>query len=226
MTTNLDYRSPAIDPREDRSLRVLARLLWICAVLPMTLGLLVVFLFALIDQEWLVYVGLLLLPIGTLVVITGLGLLLAWILRRQGFTRRGAAPTNRLFPLGMGALLLSNFGVAVLCMFLGVNLIAAPRLSIVIENETGAAIDVCRVNATWFSETKTTLADKSLTWFHYRLGRVSKIGIHLEQGGQSLDLAPPVPPPPGPGQSNPTIHYRIRPGLAAVQTSDPGFLRD
>jgi hypothetical protein len=212
---NLDYRSPNIDARQDRGLRILIRLIWLCALLPMTLGLLDLILYALFDAEWLVVAGLFLLPIGTLVVLTGIGLLIAWFVRCGAYARARGLPPPVGLPIALILLLLANIGVAILCFFLGVWLVTLPRLSIAVHNATGAPLEVVRVRAGLRPETRTDVARGDRAWFNYRRSRVRSVEIHVEQAGKVLDLTPV----PRPGAD--TLSFTIEPGL---KVSDPATL--
>jgi hypothetical protein len=219
VTAPLSYQ-PAPDPAADRSLRLLRRLVLACALIPMVLGILDLLLFAITDLELFAWFGLILLPIGGLFVLAGLGLLVAWFIRHRVLSRGRGRPMAWPFPIVACVLLLSNFAVAIACMWLGMLLVTAPRISIAIENQTGAPIDLCRVQAGLAPETKTGLMHDGIFWFHYRRSRVRAIAIHLEQAGKSADLTPPVPT----DAYDNTIHYRLRPGLVALRPGDAGFV--
>lgn len=213
MSPSLPY-AHTLHPSQDRPSRRLLLIIWLCALLPMALGILDLLLYAIFDVEWLIVAGLLLLPIGTLVVLTGIGLLIAWFIRRRAIARAQGLPGPVGAPITLLALLLANFGVAALCFFLGIALVTRPRLSIAIHNATGAPLDVVRVEAGLRPETRTAVASGDRTWFNYRRSRVRSVEIHIEQAGKVLDLSPTLRP------ETDTVSYTIEPGLAATEPTN------
>ena len=115
----------AFDARRQLLAARFLRLATILGIAPMSLGWLIVVLFIFTQSEMFVDAGILLLPIGALLVIAGLGMLGLWVSQERLLARATQRPFRWKTGIFTLLLLLSNFlsayGCAVIGSFLVTN---------------------------------------------------------------------------------------------------------
>jgi len=208
--TYLDYQSDgAVDPRAIRLDRIFFRVALACGILPMAAGLIIVTLYYFFEWEGILAVGMLAIPIGSGVVLTGLLLAITWYVRHRSVTEYLDIPTRRRTGFFLLFLLLANFPVGAFCVFAGNALgIKPPPVLIYISNETGSAITDVTVHATEPHETHLgTIDPGKTTGAHFNPRHCKSIRIHVEQDGNSRELTHRPPP------ADDYLHVIVRPGL-------------
>jgi len=189
--TYLDYQSAeTVDSRAIRLNRIFFRSALACAILPMTTGLAILALYYLFGWDFLTFVGLLMIPIGAFIVLTGIGLAITWCIRQHSVAKRLGVPTRWRTGSLVLLLLLANFPVAFFCFCVGSDLFLGAQVIICISNETGADLTNVKVRTAWpwIRESIPIIMPGCSGNASFNSWHCKSIRIHVEQAGVSKEL--------------------------------------
>jgi len=216
--TYLDYQSANyVDPRAIRLNRIFFRVALACGILPMTVSIIVFVLRLFFDWEFLPFVSLLMVPIGTFIALTGIGLAITWCIQQHRIAKRLHSPTRWRIGSLVLLLLLVSFPVVFSCAYVGLHLAIRPIVDIIIVNETDA--DLTEFTAGFSSLLHSQLRlTRSLspgeTRMHVLFKRQSckPLRIQVEQNGASKELTL-IPPPPSTRFGSTDLKIHVKPNL-------------
>jgi hypothetical protein len=210
--TQINYAAEALDVRQARVARIFARIAFLCAVVPMAVGVGITVVYRFIDSEFLVDAGLLALPTGTLVILLGLAFAIIWTIQRRSVARKLGQETSSGPPIALILFLLSNFGVALACAAVGERL--TRRVEICVYNKSGSSIDDCGIEMPLVRPVEKPFADSKSIEGSYRVWDGDKIHLHLQQGGKAEAIDYHVPPVPS--ETGGAIEINLGKGLGVA----------
>jgi hypothetical protein len=184
---SLHYASANSAANFERQAHIFRRIALGCALSPMAIGLVIVFLYWVFDWSGLILAGLIMLPLGALTVLTGLIIVLLWhwqqvTLARKLGTRAGYRPQ-----IVMAILLLANFPVAFVCGGIGADLANQPTICVVVHNDTKAPISPCTIRSRRLDQTQALKpGDDMIAYLTPR--RSAGLRLHVEQTGQVKEI--------------------------------------
>ena len=191
----VEYQSGSeVDPRQVKRGRILLRMAQFCAVAPMVIGVGIVFFYWLLDWESLVEAGILMLPVGTVVVVCGFGLAVAWGVNKWSMARK---QKERMKWGGLILLVLvlgANFGVAFGCAWVGSDLASGPRMQVTIVNESGMVLDRVTVSASSFNEKHVAIPTGESRYSTFRPRWKKNVHVRLEQAGRVMETDMAITP--------------------------------
>jgi hypothetical protein len=192
-SSNLDYAPASTVNDHLRRARIFRRIALGCALTPMAVGIGIVLLFWITDWGWLPLAGLIMLPIGGLIVLTGSLFVLFWMLQQRTYARKTATPMRWWPAILMLLLLLSNFAVAAGCVKMGIDLSFRPWVVVAVRNDTAAPISRCVIRAGMDSRTGSVTFPGNSMAESFKLRPGAAIHVHIEQAGKFRDLDTIVP---------------------------------
>ena len=218
---SLGYASTEVAQDHLRRATVWRRVALGCALAPMALGVGILLAYWVFDWDWLIFAGLMMLPLGGLTILAGLIFGMREIVERRKHAKKsGTSLKYRPMVVSM-LLLLSNFPVAFACAVWGVYLsVSPPTVLVVIVNHSGATLDHCDIVSTWASRPHGTLPDAGQIEDYLKLHRAGGLRVHLVQGGLVRDI--PLPIPPSFDHNGGHFNVDIQPGLGVDVKSDVG----
>jgi len=211
LAPSLDYAPVSTTHDHLRRARIFRRIALGCALAPMAVGIAIVVLFGMTEWGWLTLAGLIMLPIGSLAVLTGLIFVLFSILEERAHARKTATPLRWLAAIVMTLLLFSNFVVAAGCIQAGIFLSFRAWVIVDVRNDTPARIDRCVIRAAGSSRTAGPLLPGNSMAESFRLLPGSTVKILIEQSGQIRQTTATVPSDWRGGDGS--LNIRVRPTL-------------
>jgi hypothetical protein len=222
--TAVEYQSSsAVDSQQIARGKILLRMAQFCAVAPMTAGISMVLLYWICDFEWCIFAGLAMLPIGLIVVVTGLALAIAWGINKRSIARKLQLKFRWRGMILLVLVMLANLAVAVACIALGIHLVTRPELVVQVINETGSSVDSIALQATFVHESRTSVPDRESVLRTFHPAWKSEVRVRVEQAGVVKQANLPITPDM---KTRPrSIIVRVRPGgeLTTEVTDTPEF---
>jgi hypothetical protein len=193
LAPSLNYASANSATDYERRARIFRRIALGCALSPMAVGVLIVFLYWIFDWGGLIFAGLITLPLGALAVLTGLIFVALWHWQQITLARKLGARARFRPQVVMAFLLLANFPVAIVCGIIGADLANQPTICVVVHNDTKDPISPCTICSRRLKQTQVLRpGDDMIAYLTPR--RSADLRLHVEQAGKVKEIPLTVTP--------------------------------